>query len=99
MGTLDYYTALVRLAPAAVAKSAVRRVHGVARQAFYRRRYPVDELRIRQAYGVSNASELAARFLETRNTGVWCEPWQRQSVLQALAAVPGARERALGRAH
>ncbi|HEX8704984.1 MAG TPA: heparinase II/III family protein, partial [Myxococcaceae bacterium] len=99
MGTLDYYTTLVRLAPAAVAKSAVRRVHGVARQALYRRRYRVDELRILQAYGVGSASELAARFLETRNTGVWCEPWQRQSVRQALAAVPGARERALERAH
>jgi hypothetical protein len=99
MGTLDYYTALVRMAPAAVAKSAVRRVQGVARQALYRRRYRVDELRILQAYGVGSASELAARLLETRHTGVWCEPWQRQSVLQALAAIPGARERALERAH
>jgi hypothetical protein len=99
MGTLDYYTALVRLVPAAVAKSAVRRVQGVARQALYRRRFRVDELRILQAYGAVSASELAARFAETRNTGVWCEPWQRQSVLQALAAIPGARERALERAH
>ncbi|HLL04363.1 MAG TPA: alginate lyase family protein [Myxococcaceae bacterium] len=99
MGTLNYYTALVRLAPAAVAKSAVRRVHGVARQALSRRRYPVDEPRILQAYSVSSAAELADRFLETRNTGAWCEPWQRQSVLHALEALPGARERALERAH
>ncbi|MDY7225177.1 alginate lyase family protein [Hyalangium rubrum] len=98
MGTLDYYTALVRLAPAAVAKSAVRRVQGAARQALYRRRYPVDELRILQAYGAASATELASRFLETRHTGAWCEPQQRSSVLQALAAIPGAKERALERA-
>jgi hypothetical protein len=99
MGTLDYYTALVRLAPAAVARSAVRRAQGAARQALYRRRYRVDELRILQAYGVSTASELAGRLLQARHTGAWCEPWQRQSVLQALAAIPGARERALEWAH
>ncbi|WP_224245795.1 heparinase II/III family protein [Hyalangium gracile] len=98
MGTFDYYTALVRLAPAAVARSAVRRVQGVARQALYRRRYPVDELRLLQAYGATSAQELASRFLETRNTGIWCEGQQRRSVLQALEAVPGARERALERA-
>ncbi len=42
--------------------------------------------------------ELAERLLETRHTGVWCEHRQRQSVLQALAVVPGVRERALERA-
>jgi hypothetical protein len=99
MGTLDYYTALVRLAPAAVAKSAMRRVQGVARQAIYRRRYRVDELRILQAYSADSAMELANKLLETRHTGVWCEHRQRRSVLQALAVVPGARERALERAH
>ncbi|HYH96321.1 alginate lyase family protein [Hyalangium sp.] len=98
MGTFDYYTALVRLAPAAVAKSAVRRVQGVARQALYRRRYRVDELRILQAYGVASAQELAGKLLETRHTSVWCEHRQRPSVLEALAAMPGARERALERA-
>jgi hypothetical protein len=98
MGTFDYYTALVRLAPAAVAKSAVRRVQGVARQALYRRRYRVDELRILQAYGASSAEELAGKLLETRHTSVWCEHRQRRSVLEALAAIPGARERALERA-
>ncbi|MBN1204369.1 MAG: alginate lyase family protein [Myxococcaceae bacterium] len=98
MGTLDYYTALVRLAPAAVARGAVRRVQGVARQALYRRRERVDEARILQAYGADSAAALAARALETRRTGVWCEHSQRSSVLQALAAIPGARERALGRA-
>lgn len=98
MGTLDYYTALVRLAPAAVAKSAVRRVQGVARQALYRRRYPVDELRILHAYGAFSARELADKVLETRRTGVWCESRQRPSVLQTLAELPGARERALERA-
>ncbi|WP_224367237.1 heparinase II/III family protein [Hyalangium versicolor] len=98
MGTFDYYSALVRMAPAAVARSAVRRVQGVARQALYRRRYPVDELRLLQAYGATSASELARRFLDTRNTGVWCEGQHRRSVLQALASVPGARERARERA-
>jgi hypothetical protein len=98
MGNLDYYTALVRLAPAAVAKSAVRRVQGVARQAFHRRRYRVDELRILEAYGAASATELAGKVLASRQTGAWCEPRQRRSVLQALAAVPGARERALERA-
>jgi hypothetical protein len=98
MGTLDYYTALVRLAPAAVARSAVRRVQGAARQALYRRRYPVDELRLLQAYGAASAGELADKFLSTRHTGAWCEHTQRGSVLQALAAIPGARERALERA-
>ncbi len=95
MGTFDYYTTLVRLAPAAVAKSAVRRVQGVARQALYRRRYRVDELRLLQAYGAGSAEELAGKLLETRHTSVWCEHRQRASVLEALAAVPGARERAL----
>ncbi|HVG61261.1 MAG TPA: alginate lyase family protein [Hyalangium sp.] len=99
MGTLDYYTALVRLAPAAVAKSAVRRAQSVARQALYRRRDRVDEPRILQAYSAVSAMELAGRLLETRHTAVWCESRQRGSVLQALAAVPGARERALARAH
>jgi hypothetical protein len=98
MGTFDYYTALVRLAPAAVAKTAVRRVQGVARQALYRRRYRVDELRILQAYGADSAQELAAKLLETRHSSVWCEHRQRQSVLDALAAIPGARDRALERA-
>jgi hypothetical protein len=98
MGNLDYYTALVRLAPAAVARSAVRRVQGVARQALYRRRYRVDELRLLQAYGAVSAAELADRFLESRHTGVWCEHPQRRSVLQALEAIPGAKERALQRA-
>jgi hypothetical protein len=98
MGTLDYYTTLVRLAPAAVARSAVRRVQGVARQALYRRRDRVDEARILQAYGVGSFMELAARVLETRHTGAWCEYRQRESVLQALTAIPGARERALERA-
>ncbi len=99
MESFDYYTALVRLAPAAVAKSAVRRVQGVARQARYRRRYRVDELRILRAYGATSVLELADRFLEKRHTGAWCEPRQRRSVLWALAAIPGARERALERAH
>jgi hypothetical protein len=98
MGTLDYYTALVRLAPAAVAKSAVRRVHGVARQALHRRRYPVDELRILEAYGAATIEELAGKFLASRHTRAWCEPAQRRSVLHALEAVPGARERAIARA-
>jgi len=98
MGTLDYYTALVRLAPAAVAKSAIRRAQGVARKALSRHRNRVDEPRILQAYSAASALELADRLLETRQTGVWCEYRQRGSVLQALAAVPGARERALERA-
>lgn len=97
MGTLDYYTALMRIAPGAVARSAVRRVQGVARQALYRRRERFDESGLRVAFGASSADELVARALDDR-VPVWCDVSQRNSVCEALAAVPGARERALERA-
>ena len=58
MGTLDYYTALMRVAPGAVARSAVRRVQGVARQALYRRRDRFDEEHLRVAFGATTAEEL-----------------------------------------
>lgn len=98
MSTLDYYTTLVRLAPTAVAKSAVRRVQGAARQALYRHRERVDEARLLQAYAAVSADELVNNLLATRHTAIWCETRQRASVLEALAQVPGATERALERA-
>lgn len=97
MGTLDYYTALVRLAPAAVARSAVKRVQGVARQALYRRRERFDEAHIRAAFGASSADALVERALGGR-APVWCDVSQRESVREALASVTGARERARARA-
>ncbi|SET49807.1 heparinase II/III family protein [Stigmatella erecta] len=98
MSTLDYYTTLVRLAPTAVAKSAVRRVQGAARQALYRHRERVDEARLLQAYAAVSADELVNNLLATRHTAIWCETRQRASVLEALAQLPGATGRALERA-
>lgn len=98
MGTLDYYTALMRVAPGAVARSAVRRVQGVARQALYRRRDRFDEEHLRMAFGATTAEELVERALGGR-APVWCDVSQRDAAREALAAVPGARERALARAH
>jgi hypothetical protein len=98
MGTLDYYTTLVRLAPTAVARSAVRRVQGVARQALYRRRERYDEAHLRVAFGATTAEELVERALGTR-APVWCDVSQRDAVREALAQVPGAEARALARAH
>lgn len=98
MGTLDYYAAIARLAPGALALSAMRRVQGVARQARYRRRERTDEVVLLQAFGAARAEELAERALDNRASRVWCELSQRASVLDALAAIPGARERARARA-
>lgn len=97
MGTLDYYTALMRVAPGAVARSAVRRVQGVARQALYRRRDRFDEEHLRVAFGASTAEELVERALGGR-APVWCDVSQRAAAREALAAVPGAKGRALERA-
>ncbi|WP_426746856.1 alginate lyase family protein [Myxococcus faecalis] len=98
MGTLDYYAAIARLAPGALALSAVRRVQGVARQARYRRRERTDEVRLLSAFGVTRAEELAQKALNSRTSRAWCEVSQRESVLAALSTIPGARERALARA-
>ncbi|MCE9666893.1 heparinase II/III family protein [Myxococcus stipitatus] len=99
MGTLDYYAAIARLAPGALALSAMRRVQGVARQARYRRRERADEAVLLEAYGVARAEDLAVRALDQRASRVWCEVSQRDSALEALFAIPGARERAQARAH
>jgi hypothetical protein len=98
MGTLGYYSTIARLAPGAFAKGMARRVQGVARQALYRRREPVDEPRLLQAFGAAHAEELVERALMSRLGGAWCEGEQRASVLEALAAIPGAEARALERA-
>ncbi|MFP2934907.1 hypothetical protein ACLESO_59355, partial [Pyxidicoccus sp. 3LG] len=89
MGTFDYYAAIARLAPGGLARSAVRRVQGVARQALYRRREPADEVQLLQCFGAMSAEELADLALGQRSTRIWCEVSQRASVLEALAAVPG----------
>ncbi|ATB27097.1 alginate lyase family protein [Melittangium boletus] len=98
MGTLSYYSTIARLAPVGLARGMVRRVHGVARQALYKKRERLDERGLLEAFGVTSAEELAERALTTRLGGAWCEVGQRTSVLEALAAMPGASERALERA-
>lgn len=98
MGTLDYYAAIARLAPGALALSALRRMQGVARQARYRRREPTNQVRLLQALKVSRAEALAERVFGSHTSRVWCDVAQRASVLEALAAIPGARERASVRA-
>ncbi|TQF13570.1 hypothetical protein FJV41_23195, partial [Myxococcus llanfairpwllgwyngyllgogerychwyrndrobwllllantysiliogogogochensis] len=70
----------------------------MARQARYRRRERTDEVLLLQAFGAARAEELAERALGNRASRVWCELSQRDSVLEALAAIPGARERARARA-
>ncbi|HEY0096961.1 MAG TPA: alginate lyase family protein [Archangium sp.] len=98
MGTLGYYSTIARLAPAGFARGMARRVQGVARQALYRRRERLEEPRLLEAFGAATAEELAERALSSRPGGAWCEVRQRPSVLEALAELPGARERALARA-
>ncbi|QSQ18216.1 alginate lyase family protein [Myxococcus landrumensis] len=70
----------------------------MARQARYRRREPTNQVRLLQALGVSRAEALAMRVFGSRTSRVWCDVSQRASVLEALAAIPGARERANVRA-
>lgn len=98
MGTLGYYSTIARLAPGGLARGMARRVQGVARQALYRRRERLEEPRLLEAFGAATADELAERALSARPGGTWCEVRQRASVLEALADLPGARERALARA-
>ncbi len=98
MGTLGYYSTIARLAPAGLARGMARRVQGVARQALYKRRERLDEPRLLEAFGAATADALAERALSDRPGTAWCEVGQRTSVLEALAALPGARERALERA-
>jgi hypothetical protein len=98
MGTLGYYSTIVRLAPGGLARGLARRVQGLARQALYRGRERLDEPRLLVAFGVSRAEDLAERVLSARSGGAWCEVARRASVLEALTAIPGAGERALSRA-
>src|SRR6218665_1832963 len=89
---------MVRLARVGLAWGMVGRVHGVARQARYKKRDRLDERGLLEAFGVTSAEALAERALTARLGGAWCGGGQRASVLAALAEVPGARERALERA-
>jgi hypothetical protein len=98
MGTLGYYSTIMRLAPGGLARGMAKRVQGAARQALYRRRERLDEPRLLEAFGVSTAEALAERVLSSRPGGAWCEVTQRASVKEALAAIPGAETRALERA-
>ena len=98
MRTLGYYSTIARLAPGGLARGMARRVQGVARQALYRRRERLEEPRLLEAFGASTSEELAERALSSRPGGAWCEVRQRSSVLEALADLPGAGERALERA-
>lgn len=98
MGTLGYYSTIARLAPGGLARGMARRVQGVARQAFYKRRERLDEPALLTAFGASRADELAEKALSARPGLAWCEVGQRASVLEALAALPGATGRARERA-
>ncbi|WP_395830265.1 alginate lyase family protein [Archangium violaceum] len=98
MGTLGYYSTIARLAPGGLARGVARRVQGVARQALYKRRERLDEPGLLLAFGAANTDELAERALSARPGRAWCEVVQRTSVLEALEALPGARQRALERA-
>lgn len=98
MGTLAYYSMIARLAPVGLARGMARRVQGVARQALFKRRERLEEPELLAAYGVSTAEALAERALAVPAPGAWCDVSQRESVREALAALPGARTRALERA-
>ncbi|RKG93369.1 alginate lyase family protein [Corallococcus terminator] len=98
MGTLEYYAAIARMAPGALAKSAVRRVQGVARQALYRRREQVDEAQLLESFGATSAGELVSLALDHRSSRAWCEVSQRASVRAAIEKLPGAKQRTQARA-
>jgi hypothetical protein len=98
MRTLDYYAAMARMAPGALAKSAVRRVQGVARQALYRRRGQVDEAQLMESFGAARAEDLVALALDHRTSRAWCELSQRESTRAAIEKLPGAKARTLERA-
>ncbi|MBU8898209.1 heparinase II/III family protein [Corallococcus sp. M34] len=98
MSTLGHYAAIARMAPGALARSAVRRVQGAARHALYHRRSPLDEAQLLEAFGANRAEELAEMALGPRGSRVWCDVTQRASVREAVAAIPGALERAKARA-
>ncbi|WP_171447271.1 heparinase II/III family protein [Corallococcus carmarthensis] len=98
MGTLDYYATMARMAPGALAKSAVRRVQGVARQAIYRRREQVDEAQLLESFGATRAEDLVTLALDHRTSRAWCELSQRGSARAAIERLPGAKARTLERA-
>ncbi|RKH45878.1 alginate lyase family protein [Corallococcus sicarius] len=98
MGTLEYYAAIARMAPGALAKSAVRRVQGVARQALYRRREQADEAQLLESFGATTAEALVTLALDHRASRAWCELSQRESVRAALTKLPGAKQRTQVRA-
>ncbi|MFY0574791.1 alginate lyase family protein [Cystobacter fuscus] len=98
MSTLSYYSTIARLAPAGLARGMARRVHGVARQALYKKRERLDERGLLAAFGVGSAEALADQALVVGAGGAWCDVARRASVLEALEGIPGAAERALARA-
>jgi hypothetical protein len=99
LGRIDYYATLAKhLEPTAFAKAAARRAYRSARQVLYRTRSGVTEKRLLESLGVARREDLVRKVLDQRMGQVWCEVLQRASVLAAVEAVPGARERALARA-
>ena len=96
---LDYYAALARsLTPAELAQLAARRAYRMARRRLYRRdRRPEPFEAVLASHGVTSAVELPAAALD-RPGRAHCDVSQRTRVLDALARLPGARERALARA-
>ncbi|MET0402024.1 MAG: alginate lyase family protein [Cystobacter sp.] len=98
MSSLTYYSTIAKLAPAGLARGMVRRVHGVARQALYKKRERLDERGLLAAFGVASADALAERALVPGAGRAWCDVAGRASVVSALESMPGAVERALARA-
>ena len=80
MSTLSYYSTIARLAPAGLARGMARRVHGVARQALYKKRERLDERGLLAAFGVDSAEALADQALVAGAGGAWCDVGQRAAL-------------------
>jgi hypothetical protein len=95
LGTVDYYTTLVRtVEPGQLARAALRRVVRLARARV--RPDPVDPAAIISSFGVPDGASVAVEAFAP--SSAFCDASARPSVLAALDAIPGARQRAVDRA-
>jgi uncharacterized heparinase superfamily protein len=95
LGTVDYYTTLVRtVEPGQLARAALRRVARLARARV--RPEPVDPAVIIASFGVPDGASVAVEAFAP--SSAFCDASARPSVLAALDAIPGARQRTLDRA-
>ncbi len=98
LGAIDYYSMLARrLSAAELAGLAARRAWRAARVALHRRAAELPAPALLSAFSSRGPEELPAR-LRGRAGLSCCELSQRERVLAAVQAVPGAAERALERA-